>query len=309
MTTRVFVEKARAVHGERYDYSRAAERDKGKLLIICPVHGEFWQSSANHLATGGCNKCGINKRAVSSVKSTESLIEDIKAVHGCKYDYSLIKNDDINGKLQLICPTHGPFAMWVNELRKGRGCRKCAWQKHRYLPRFEKAHGSKYDYSQVPDTFGSLDKLPILCQLHGVFHQTPTLHARGHGCAQCAALLKGWTKTDWVETQNGRKATLYIILLENAEERFFKIGITYRGISGRFNKQNMPYMLKTVALFNSYNAGKVYDLEKQLHRELAAYSYRPTVSFGGQTECFSSVAPILPLLPPETFFLKNRPVT
>ena len=50
VTTKEFIEKARAVHGDRYDYSAvhyvAAIKD---VKIICLEHGEFSQRPANLL--------------------------------------------------------------------------------------------------------------------------------------------------------------------------------------------------------------------------------------------------------------------
>ena len=32
-----------------------------KICIICPIHGEFWQTPANHLRGQGCPKCNSSK--------------------------------------------------------------------------------------------------------------------------------------------------------------------------------------------------------------------------------------------------------
>jgi hypothetical protein len=304
LTTRAFIEKARTVHGERYDYSKAEYLGcNEKIIIICSKHGEFLQKPHGHFLTGGCNKCGVEARSGEKVTTAE-LITRIQAVHGDKYDYSLVKSADKEGKLQLICPHHGTFSMWTRPLLKGSGCRKCAWQRERYLPRFEKAHGDKYTYDEVPKEFSSLEKISITCPQHGQFYQLPAMHARGHGCPACVE--RGFRKTDWVAKQRGRKAMLYVLFLCNESECFYKVGITYNGVSGRFGKYNMPYQFKTVATYKSYDAGQVYDLEKQLHRQLSEHQYLPKLAFGGQTECFSSILQIIDSLPPETFFLKNR---
>ena len=42
-----FVEKAKKVHGDKYDYSKVGYVNyKTKVCIICPIHGEFWQTQA-----------------------------------------------------------------------------------------------------------------------------------------------------------------------------------------------------------------------------------------------------------------------
>ena len=56
-----FVERANKVHSGKYDYSKSIyENTDTKVCIICPEHGEFWQSPHHHLNGVGCPKCGRN---------------------------------------------------------------------------------------------------------------------------------------------------------------------------------------------------------------------------------------------------------
>lgn len=56
--TERFIQDARKVHGDRYDYSKVDYKNsKTKICIICPIHGEFWQSPNVHLKGSGCRKC------------------------------------------------------------------------------------------------------------------------------------------------------------------------------------------------------------------------------------------------------------
>ena len=53
-----FIKKARAIHGDKYDYSKTNYvNDKTKICIICPEHGEFWQSPNKHMNGHGCPQC------------------------------------------------------------------------------------------------------------------------------------------------------------------------------------------------------------------------------------------------------------
>ena len=46
VTTELFIERARSVHGDKYDYSKVHyEYTRTKVCIVCPEHGEFWQPS------------------------------------------------------------------------------------------------------------------------------------------------------------------------------------------------------------------------------------------------------------------------
>lgn len=56
--TEEFIVKAREKHGMLYDYSKVEYKTaKEKVCIICPQHGEFWQSPWHHLNGNGCPKC------------------------------------------------------------------------------------------------------------------------------------------------------------------------------------------------------------------------------------------------------------
>lgn len=59
-TNEIFIEKAKEVHGNKYDYSKVEYiRATSKVCIICPKHGEFWQKPNDHLLNHGCPKCAI----------------------------------------------------------------------------------------------------------------------------------------------------------------------------------------------------------------------------------------------------------
>lgn len=61
-----FIERARCVHGDKYDYSKVDYiNNKTDVIIICPKHGEFTQSPHGHLSGNGCKKCygSISKKA------------------------------------------------------------------------------------------------------------------------------------------------------------------------------------------------------------------------------------------------------
>ena len=58
-----FITKAREVHGDKYDYSRAIYKDmRSKIEIICPVHGSYFQLAQSHLLGHGCLLCKSDKQ-------------------------------------------------------------------------------------------------------------------------------------------------------------------------------------------------------------------------------------------------------
>ncbi|WP_445634579.1 Putative excinuclease ABC subunit C [Nostoc sp. DSM 114161] len=58
LTKEEFIQKARAKHGDRYDYSQANYINIAtKVTIICTAHGSFEQSPGNHLRGHRCPDC------------------------------------------------------------------------------------------------------------------------------------------------------------------------------------------------------------------------------------------------------------
>lgn len=58
LTNEEFIEKARIVHGDKYDYSKINYINTAtKVCIICRYHGVFWQTPNNHLFGAGCPTC------------------------------------------------------------------------------------------------------------------------------------------------------------------------------------------------------------------------------------------------------------
>lgn len=54
-----FIKEARKIHGNKYDYSKVDYiNNKTPVCIICPKHGDFWQTPRAHLCKGhGCPLC------------------------------------------------------------------------------------------------------------------------------------------------------------------------------------------------------------------------------------------------------------
>ena len=95
LTTEEFIAKAKKTHGDKYDYSKVKyANNKTKVCIICPEHGEFWQTPHNHLVGQDCPQCTNNNLK----KNTADFIRQAIEVHANKYDYS--KGD------WLLDPTH-----------------------------------------------------------------------------------------------------------------------------------------------------------------------------------------------------------
>ena len=85
MTTEEFIKRAREKHKDKYVYTKTDlnNRDeKGRVIITCPIHGDFLQTPAAHLSGRKCNKC------VRPSYDTPSFIECASKKHNNKYTYT-----------------------------------------------------------------------------------------------------------------------------------------------------------------------------------------------------------------------------
>jgi hypothetical protein len=120
LTTEDFIEKAKSIHNDKYDYSKSVFlTTRSKIKITCKYHGDFNQKVSNHLNGNGCKKCHFDNRK-------QNFIENAKSVHGDKYDYSLVKYEHNESKVKIICPSHGVFEQTAyHHINRKQGCKIC----------------------------------------------------------------------------------------------------------------------------------------------------------------------------------------
>ena len=203
LTTETFIKKAIKKHGNKYDYSNVEYiNSKTKICIICPIHGEFWQTPAMHLYGNGCPKCKAKKQGDMHRKTNEQFIKEARAVHGNKYDYSKVEYKGTHTKVCIICPKHGEFWQTPRRHLEGDGCPKCYGNAklttEEFIKRAKNVHGDKYDYSKV-EYKNSSTKISIICPIHGEFWQFPLAHLKGNNCPKCSHQSYKHTKESFIE--------------------------------------------------------------------------------------------------------------
>ena len=192
-TLQDFIEGARKVHGDKYDYSKAVYRgSESKICVICPQHGEFWPTANNHLNGSGCPQC------VGRTVTTDRFIEKARAVHGDKYDYSKVKYVNSTTPVTIICPKHGEFQQKPSLHLCGNGCKECSGNVRLTTDRFVRLaqgiYGDKYDYSKSEVIGNNKTKLCVTCRTHGDFWVSPNAHLRGVECPSCYGTPKKTTE-------------------------------------------------------------------------------------------------------------------
>lgn len=127
-----FIEEARKVHGNLYDYSKSIYKNNNtKICVICPKHGDFYVTPANHIHNKHkCYHCSVMIRGSKRRKSQEQFISDVHHIHKGYYTYD---NTVYNGTLSIItvtCPKHGNFNCSASDhLYSKSGCPKCGSSK------------------------------------------------------------------------------------------------------------------------------------------------------------------------------------
>lgn len=183
-TNEAFITMARKIHGDRYDYSNIEYKgNKEKVNIICPQHGDFWQSPQSHLNGNGCAVCSGTQKITVPI-----FINRCTKKHSGKYDYSKVEFKTLDDFVKITCPEHGEFEQRAKVHYRGYGCPICGGSKRLITDEFiEKAkivHGDRYNYSKV-NYINTATKVCIICREHGEFWQTPNNHLFGAGCPTC----------------------------------------------------------------------------------------------------------------------------
>jgi hypothetical protein len=78
LTTPEFVEKARLIHHDRYDYSRTVyAKSSEQIKVICSKHGEFTITAGYHLQGGGCPTCSLSTQQHQILTFIKTITDDV----------------------------------------------------------------------------------------------------------------------------------------------------------------------------------------------------------------------------------------
>lgn len=275
-----FISKSKSIHGDKYDYGLSEYRgSRQKVLITCPIHGEFHQTAAEHMRGCGCPACGyvtVSKRLSKGILEFE---KSAKKIHGDKYNYSNFRKVEGRRIVDVTCGVHGLFTQSVPEHLGGHGCKKCGnivtkskttKSNTKFIEDARRVHGDKYTYENVLYR-GAHSKVIITCDIHGYFEMRPSDHIRGSGCKFCSQYGFDLTK----------RGVMYTLMSE--DEKYFKIGIT-GDLTRRLNelKRSTPFKFRMIDVVEGPGE-YISNLEKIKHSECVSAGM---TGFDGCTEWF-----------------------
>lgn len=239
----------------------------------------------------------------TAVNKTSYIINKFKDVWGeGEFDYSKFEYNGVREKSTLICKKGHEFLSDANNHLSKRGCPQCAKESvsgrvrsntEEFIVKAMDRLGTERNIYREFEYVTAKTKSKIWCPTHNDFYMiTPNDHLTGYSCGFCNT--GGYNgRQGYKKLVGDKKSKVYIILCENAEEKFYKIGITCNNLSVRYSRYKYgKYFEHTEVLTVEFDAGVAWDTEKELLYKYKHFKYTPKEKFDGCTECFTLDLPI-----------------
>lgn len=183
----IFIEKAKKIHGDKYDYSSVIYINNSTPVKI-GYDGIFYMvTPANHLK-------GSKIEKIKTKHTLSSFIESASYIHSENYIYDKVNFRRIKDKIIITCKKHGDFTQVAIEHLNGHGCSKCGKEKMAekikkskddILKLIKDKHGDKFTYKNLNGNISFDYILDIICPKHGEFKQKIINHIN-HDCKKCS---------------------------------------------------------------------------------------------------------------------------
>ena len=286
------INKAAVKFNNKFNYSKAVgTKVTDKIIITCPVHGEFIQELRIHLRSNeGCPKCARETANNKTRKTQAQFIEQALAKHNAKYTYNNTVYINDTSKVIITCPIHGDFEQSASSHLQGCGCRKCSieaqhkkqktsieqLQKNFVLPEHITVDFLSYKNNKT--------KMECHCEFHGPFKQLPEILAGGKGiCPTCAKQLRGWNRSLYKDSPT----TLYLLELPN---NLYKVGLTKScNVNTRYSVKDRQQIQNILFQVTILEGTVAWEIEKQILRQCKNNKYTGSNIFTdtGNTEIFT----------------------
>ena len=169
MTKQEFIEKARNIHGFKYEYPDLPEKVTTETQINILYKSEFYIQRVNKHLMGRCPE----KNTPS--KTTEQFIAQARDVWGNKYDYSLVEYKGALKKIKIIYDGIVYEQVAVQHLK---AAPELKMNKDAFITKAMRKWNEKYDYSLV-EYKDCKTKVKIIHRETGkIYEQRPETHLR-----------------------------------------------------------------------------------------------------------------------------------
>jgi len=173
-----------------------------KIVISCPIHGDFLALYDSLRKGHGCRICGYATARVSKSYTNNEFIEKVKDtnkdVNGDSYDYSKTNYINRDTNITITCAVHGDFVCKpANHLNNNTGCPECG--KIKSHSKFRKPidklkeeialvlDPEKYTLVNADLYVGNKSLITMNCKEHGNWTtKSNWILSKGYGCAKCS---------------------------------------------------------------------------------------------------------------------------
>lgn len=198
--TEIFIKKSNIIHKGRYIYKTNYINSNKHVMIICKIHGDFYQTPTKHLKGRGCQECGGTKKM-----NWDNFLSKVEKIHNSKYVYTKQYFKNGRSKIDIICREHGIFKQSIESHLTGKGCPLCGGSKKNtnetLLYKFNKKHNGLYQYNII-NYENNKSIIDIFCNKHGFFKMSALNHISGQGCKKCSLEKLSKTNEDFISICN-----------------------------------------------------------------------------------------------------------
>lgn len=114
------------VHNGKYDYNKLSfNKLNDKVIITCPIHGDFEQTLSKHLKGQGCPKCAVKKRNENQTLTQEEFIKRAENISNGKDTFENVSYSTMKDKVKVNCKKHGEYEIRPYDYLSGHRCPKC----------------------------------------------------------------------------------------------------------------------------------------------------------------------------------------
>lgn len=191
--------KLKEIHHGKYTYHDDYKNTRTKILITCPIHGDFYQTPKRHLLGQGCPECAKEEAKDTSL-NYRVFLQTAQERYGDKFTYPYIEEEYNNShsKITIQCSKCGfAFQKIANDFICSRmeSCPQCRANER------EEGHKLTYDQLQSKTAYKLLafdgevddreDKVTVCCEKHGNYQSLVRTLLNGGGMCKYCALEKG----------------------------------------------------------------------------------------------------------------------
>lgn len=196
------IDRLKVLYSDKYTYEKFKYVDSTtKVILTCPVHGDFEKVVSLLYQGYGCNACSKEyKKQTTPLKiTTADFINRVEAFAPGMYTFEKTNYSGAENSVTVTCKVHGDFTKKANSfyVSKCPECTKieltekayCSYSTETYLEKFKEAHPKtwmSFDLNQTVYT-RSHDLVTFVCKTHGpVVNKAYRFLQRSHPCSSCS---------------------------------------------------------------------------------------------------------------------------